>query len=655
MTVDDFLDTLISFIDNEVSSINFSEQIDQSYSNSVKRTQTYLIDNLKNVEVNSKSLSTPAVEYEKLAEIIAKIEDIYEERYIGFNKNKIVNLKVSKNLNNVLMRRFGYIDYIKSINKCKKGYITDASNLVRDFDSKKTFNLYVHATARKDTEGGQDKQIFYLPKTNTKNIYIINRIVAKNHKGSLFTSNNYDNLNLLPFLSMLSKICFNNANTSENENLIYFMNTSLIIVGDESFLNYNERVKNIFNDKISLRDWFFNKDYQKNEEVHLVKHLMLFLIETVLDIIKVIDTNQFKKKLQKDEKTIVEQVDLLIKSILYLSEKHDIAISNNDKELLHYFIDKVEEHHTNYGNINLKKIKYKEENYDIKEVLTLCNQYKSSWMSRQDISSLTYQNFCDQIFKIFNINEKEKKAYFTNINKANIPVNFRKLFGIEKADIRYFTLLEQCILFRRFPGHINFLMVTQNKEINKHLLLLLSLIKVINIKEYRTKLENFISTEYGSLSSSLNYGFDNYSDDQIKILIVSEMLFPESLHFENVLYCNIKELIYSYLTPIFLKSIDNEKLDEIFTNVVVPSKEELYDEIIKVHLDSENIISPQKFAELIISNLGLAIGFDFCLYAKEKDEFLSKSLFWYFSHRFFGCTEDYIKNNCILINENACS
>lgn len=348
MKIEDLFNNIENFVSNKkIVDILSMKLITQE-------TQYFLLENLKKLEINNnKSLS-----FEKTAKLINNINDITD--YYSTNSEIIDEAATifKKNISEYILHN--PLDKIKKIDKVESKYLVDSENILLDLDSNKTFSQYIHATSNTDTDQGQGKLLFDSDYSdNNKNVYIISKIINKNHKGNLFKDkNNSKYFNLLPFISMINKITTQKTNKTLNENLNYFFKTALIIIGDDIWEEYCKDIIKIYTDEpIDIRAWIFSNNFIYREDTDITSGIINYLKSITIKIISNINLLSISQGLQDNELLILKQLHRLIKTIIFFMHKEDMVdifyIQNT-----RFILDLIEERDKNYNSINLKNISY---------------------------------------------------------------------------------------------------------------------------------------------------------------------------------------------------------------------------------------------------------------------------------------------------------
>lgn len=673
------INELLFLVNEKISNecITFAKGYDvrsAEYNNKLNEFKIFLLENIKKLNININI----SIEYEKLAELICKIEDIFEEEYFY---NKDVDLPIypdffkNEKINTLLTSHNGYestYNYIKNINKTKLGYEVDAFNVVRDKNT--NIEMTVHATSRVDTENGQGKQFFYSKNHNEKNIYILNSLINKKHNGKL-VSQKHRIYNLLPFLSMISKICFLSSKISTNENLIYFMKTPVIILGDDIWENYNSNIANIFTqEEITLSEWFYSTSYKLKNNSDIQNEIFIFFENTLIFMIDNLNKNQIENSLQENERILLQQLYDFSKAVIFLSQEYDREISKIASIKINLFFEIIENYNNNYGGLKIKNnIEYN--NYlKIDFINTIYIKPKILY-DRNDIDITNIYNLC--VMKNNNVFEKQLNFYSkNNINSIDVFLNdviksfkFKKVsfdfsekidwdklldlyelffndiyFGQEKESLdKVFniTQLFRFLIVTNYPT--SFQKIYKNKNIfdkeasfEKFIYIFAMAIKVLSNKEgkkmFLKLLFDQMKLQKACFPDSYFEMINNENNNDWKILVLSTLFFPKTLNWNEKESFELKKTIFKYTNFIFLKSdIEKHILFVKYSKISFFLQDEyVKDNIKKILSDDETFFRyivknfkeekyiPEEFANLIISSSGNYIAMKFIKYLSES-------------------------------------
>lgn len=661
MNFEEFLHKIEFFIQEEFKTNKYSEEF---LFEVIPKTQKYILDEIINLKIKDNEAS---LTYEKVAQLINYIEDIVEyelnKKNLGANFEKLKHIFVDTFNFNLIEN---VLEEIKNKTKCEASYVIDSKNTVRDLKHQRTFEQYVHATANSDTKDGQGKLLFNVDIIEHKHIYILNTIIKEAYKGTLIIKNEKISLiNLLPFMSMLSKITQNGSKKTLHENLTYLFKTPLIIIGDKIWKTYNKEIAKIYSlDEIQEYEWFYSEYFEKNAESIIFKQLMIYLKNYTLDVINLIALNNINYNLQNNEKLILQQLYNLTKSIIFFDKENqfiDYDFINKTSELL----EQIEFFDSEYSTINIKNFKQISYKKISKEIINSDQNLLHAFhfmrhkmvyeINHLNKSELNFHNFVLELGKAFNFSDKF--SYFINKckNKSLKEVfqedKFNKIINNEAFKDKNQTLSILCeLIFLNFPtfGKKAAKIKFKNKQEKEDFYLIFFVVLgylPIN-KEFFI---NFNEKVKSSFAGDYSYIEKLKNEELQRIFLISEILYPQNkLNFDIKEDLKIKEVIYKYIYYYYLNDFSKIDLLEMNNlNGITLEKHKKFDSIIREEnfifefimswFDSEKYI-PVEYAQVLMETLSPYIIIKFINYLDKTNNksYLKESLLWFLSIKNFN-------------------
>lgn len=628
--------------------------------NVTREAQLFLLDNIKNINIsNDKSITL-----EKIAKVINKIKEIVDE-FGGLEKGDIFFDKVF-NKGNIFLKNELIIQKIKNQTKCEENYKADSFNIIIDLEENKAFEQYVHATSNMNTKEGQGKLLFHVNNQKNQHIYIIEKIIKDKHNGSLIAQNNnqYRKLNLLPFVSMISKIVPLLSNLTAHENLLYFFRTPLIIMGDYDnvYKNYNTEIASFFSkNSIDERQWFFSDYFEKEEEYNIHSNIIFFLKNYTVEMVNLIKLDCLNDYVQKNEKNILQQLYNTIKSVIFFDRTND----EEDKlyiKKISVFLEKVEYYDSNYEDLQLKSFNVIKEIpiNKIDEIKDIINQCKAKtileFLKLRDENRYAFDHsLYDFIYEMKNyILDKNSKldellieSEYKNIYDIIKTENFRKLLNndfINNLEIKWNDLAN--VFLFGFPNllrnnHINF--ENEENKVYFHFLLLLFI--------RRTEKKAFFKIFYTHLKINGGGGFENLlnlRDESWPLFFLFEYFYPlNNLKWDVKIDLEIKRIIHRYAFFHATENIYNSFMEKNEINSIEDLQHSINMLETKVddnaffsnilNIKNKYNISPRIYSSLLKDNLSEYILLSFADYLEKtnKDNYLRQSILWILSNKSF--------------------
>lgn len=514
-----------------------------------KQAQFFLLENIKKIDINNNK----SVTLEKISQIFNKINEIVNE-YGQLTTGNIFFEQVLDSENIHLKKNDSVIMSIKNKKKCEENYKADSFNIVLDLDVHKTFEQYIHATSNIDTQVGQGKLLFNVNNQKNQHIYIIEKTIKNKYNGQLIdiNDNKYRKLNLLPFVSIISKIVPLLSNLTAHENLVYFFRTPLIIMGDcdDVYFDYNKKMASFFTENIiDERQWFFSDYFPRAQAPEIRSKIIFFLKEYTIEMINLIKLNDIGNGIQNNEKIIVQQLYNLIKSLIFF-DKVDGKVDFDYIEVTSAFLEKSEYYNNNYENLNLRTFDIINET-PIEEIKGI-NDLKITFAKKIILEALKLR-YTDE-----NQNDYSASSFMKEISneiigeKSNIDLFFKKS---ENEDVQDLINIPE---FKKILNND----FTKNLESNWDKLLNTFLFGFPNIlRNENIHFESKIDKEYFYL---LLYVFATCTE---KIYFFNNFYLHLQKHgasgYENL--CNLKEgtwqiyLLFEYFYPLNNLKWDNKK------------------------------------------------------------------------------------------------
>lgn len=573
---------------------------------SVKRVRLFLLEQILEFSPEKES-----IEYEKLSELIVNIDDIYDEYFKKF-KGKISN----NILDNSSLQ---IIDRIKNQNSYKAKGIVDATNQILDFNKNRLFTLNVHATSNTKTQTGQGMLFFNAENsaiTHIKNIYIIKKLIVENNQGKLFKEGeNINILNILPFLSMLQKICYSSSSINNNYNLVYFMKTPLIIIGDDYWKEYNQNIASVYIQNSDLNNWFYNYYYDENYSNNLERKVLTLLYLLAIQMVNLIQLNHINDALTSKEKECLSHLYNFIKAIEYFTAQQNIDI-RLPETLFGDLKEQIENLNKKIGFLGLVQLEHKEifDDNTFNDILLDLQDLKiTSYFTNNNViinsPDSNYIQFITDLKKYFNI--KETKNDLIQCIKTHYP-NATDIF------LNFF------ISHSTYP---NFKHIESSYVNPKNILLFkkffILFMTETNIQEWFAERDIINQAHGGYYSGSLNFYRNRLSEQNLKMLLISEVLYGDK---------KLNKILYKYIENIIL----TEKINR--TNLTFKTLRNTNKEIVMNKIKNfinNNEVHTYKMVEPLIMFAGGGVSLEI-LDLFDKNSNFYKSLQWYLRNPYFG-------------------
>lgn len=643
---------------NEYSDAHIMGMI--SYPYVQEKIQFFLIENFKYIEKDNKD--TKSIFFEKLAQLFNKINDIIDQ-YLDKN---LADIKIKKIFNNkkiTYLKEENIISKIKKQNRYKESYSADSHNIIIDFGYNKCFEQYVHATSNVDTQSGQGKLIFNINDHDNQNIYIIDKIIKNNHKGFLFKEESVlnKNINLLPFLSIISKITPLLSKITSNENLIYFFRTPLILIDDKENVcsEYNKIMASFYSKKkICEREWYYSFFFERRNEDKIKFDILNYLKKYTLEIIGIIDFDNINGNLQSNEKLILQQLYNLVKSVIFFGNKDD-----DYKNKTSDFVNKVLFYNNNYENLKIKDFNMIKK-FSIENVLELDSIKKKCYMkmklevlkqkcNRSEIEKYLFANFLEEIekelmFKNSDISSFLRKNKDKNFDEVVESKEFKNIL-IENKNLDMNSLAD--LVYHDFPK-IFIKDIFKCKDSDKSLIYLLFFLFI-----EKSDRDLFLDSFYLNLENNASYGYGHFKeidDPYLRIYVLFEFFYPmNQLNWSIKKDIKLKRIIHKYafyyssqkLSNLLDELMDKNNLKDTDVNSVLDSTIEFYESQVSdeiffnelLELEKKYNLSPIDYAIFLKNNLHqyILILFLEFLEKNKKEIYLKQAIQWLLSNKYF--------------------
>lgn len=642
---------------------------DEIFFEVIKLARLFLLDEIHKIKFkNNLSLN-----FEKIAGIFNKIEQIVGNLFfIESQKNE--NLYLKGMFNHKIKfdsnRCQNVLNEILNQSSFKSNYLADSFDLVRDIENKSTFGQYIHATTNCDTQSGQGRILFNVNGYNNQHIYIIDRLLSNNHNGNLLDSksNATSIINLLPFISMITKITKSAAKKTLNEELTYFFRTPLIIVGDDCFKDFNKDMASFYSKKYfpTEYEWFFSNFFEKNEKDNIYKQVKNYLKKITMQIIELIKIPEIKNVLQANEKIILQQLYNTIKTIIFFEEKDndiDYAYIEKTSEI----INKISYYDYSFENLNLLNVKYFIHddiyNNNNNDLVNIKQRMKNKFAHRvtidtENILKYDLSSFITSLMASIGFNHKkvnefivknENERLYNVLQTPKIRNILDKYFLNQPLSYEYDLMKLFAFYQIDFPDFLNyskniFFETSEAKE--AYFLLFVSFFSKTETFAIKTILLDNIGRFFG-------HGFEyleNKDHLAFRFFLFGEFFFQSNLKLDDAKTFRVNKIIYKYTFPYLAHQIlyDEpsilEKINQsIAENKIEENDNDLFHSIIETYY-AYNFI-PVEYARFIVENLGMAHVFYFIEYLNSifDKSALKESLLWFTLHRDFSTNEHFFK------------
>lgn len=293
MNINELLENVyknFNFTQNKNEIINLHQKRIENFKNAL----CYILNSIEHLVIIKGQQDKNTFEY--LGNLICYYQEIIEQELNPYN---LFKKEISEQL-------FMSNDYIFCLKGHKTRGFSDATSFVFDLDGRNAMQVVCHATSDKNTN--KQTPLFYtaVEDYETKNIYIMNKIFKLDKEYSIFAKELNGKANIISFLSMYNKIDSINYKLNQNENIIYFLRTPLIIFGQNINI-YNQDIYKIFcehyniaYDESNILFWFYSFNYisNKGKDIDLINKLENWLKDYIFDFIDVIEIskiNTFEK------------------------------------------------------------------------------------------------------------------------------------------------------------------------------------------------------------------------------------------------------------------------------------------------------------------------------------------------------------------------